>query len=99
MKEITMEMMESWIPELLQILKLAGNAILEVYHRDFSIQIKSDNSPVTEADVMSSEMILKGLQQLTPEVMVICEEFSLAILYIAKQGKVSLAFGSIGWNQ
>ena len=28
----------------------AGSAIMDVYHTDYDIQIKADNSPVTEAD-------------------------------------------------
>ena len=35
----------------------AGKKILEVYQRDFSIETKADNSPLTEADKQSHEVI------------------------------------------
>ena len=35
----------------------AGKSIMEVYGKDFSIKLKSDNSPITEADLKSNEII------------------------------------------
>jgi 3'(2'), 5'-bisphosphate nucleotidase len=39
----------------------AGNEILKVYQTDFSTSTKSDNSPITEADVISNQIIKKSL--------------------------------------
>ncbi len=39
----------------------AGEAILEVYARDFDVEFKSDRSPLTEADKRSNEVILDAL--------------------------------------
>ncbi len=53
----------------------AGRAITEIYQSaGFSIEIKTDNSPVTQADKRSSQIINEGLQKLFPEIPVIDEE-------------------------
>ena len=41
----------------------AGNTIMEIYNRDFSIEYKDDKSPLTEADLASNEVIIQGLEQ------------------------------------
>jgi 3'(2'), 5'-bisphosphate nucleotidase len=54
------------IPELdiaIKAVNDAGNAILEIYQRDFTISKKSDDSPITDADLKSNEVIKKILSQ------------------------------------
>ncbi len=54
------------IPELDIAIKAAndaGNAILEIYQRDFKVSKKSDDSPITDADLKSNEIIKKILSQ------------------------------------
>ena len=41
----------------------AGNTIMEIYNRDFSIEYKDDKSPLTEADLASNEVIIKALEK------------------------------------
>lgn len=41
----------------------AGNTIMEIYNRDFSIEYKDDKSPLTEADLASNDVIVQGLQK------------------------------------
>ncbi len=55
----------------------AGNAILAVYATDFDVQSKSDNSPLTQADLASQRRIAAGLTALTPEIPIISEEEGL----------------------
>ncbi|MBY0424664.1 MAG: 3'(2'),5'-bisphosphate nucleotidase CysQ [Cytophagales bacterium] len=55
----------------------AGNAIMHVYndpnfHHKF--EIKSDNSPLTEADIKSNQIITKGLTEKYPTIPIISEE-------------------------
>ena len=48
------------IPELdvaLQAVTKAGEAILEIYGKKFETLVKQDNSPITEADLKSNEII------------------------------------------
>ena len=40
----------------------SGQAILEVYRRDFTIEYKDDRSPLTEADKAAHEIICAGLK-------------------------------------
>lgn len=54
------------IPELdiaIKAVKEAGNAILEIYKRGFETHTKSDDSPITEGDLKSNEIIKKNLSQ------------------------------------
>ncbi len=41
----------------------AGRAILDVYHSDFSVEYKTDSSPLTLADKKSHEVIAKYLSE------------------------------------
>jgi 3'(2'), 5'-bisphosphate nucleotidase len=52
----------------------AGKRIMEVYETEFDITQKSDNSPLTEADMAAHHTIVEGLIQLTPELPVLSEE-------------------------
>ena len=65
------------IQEVIKIAEQAGNAILEIYHKDFSIEYKDDKSPLTEADKVSNQIIVDALKQLTPEIPIISEENKL----------------------
>ena len=54
------------IPELeiaIKAVEAAGEAILEIYQGDFEAFKKSDNSPITEADVKSNDIIKEILSQ------------------------------------
>ena len=54
------------IPELdiaIKAAKVAGDAILEIYQRDFDTHTKKDNSPITEGDLKSNEIIKKILSE------------------------------------
>ena len=52
----------------------AGAAIMRVYAQDFSVETKSDNSPVTAADMAAHHIISAGLAALTPQIPVLSEE-------------------------
>ena len=41
----------------------AGNTIMEIYNRDFTVEYKDDKSPLTEADLASNEVIIKALEK------------------------------------
>ena len=55
----------------------AGDRILEVYATDFDVQSKADESPLTQADLASHEVIAAGLAKLTPDTPIISEEEGL----------------------
>ena len=52
----------------------AGDAILSVYARDFSVETKDDDSPLTQADLASHRIIVEGLRRLAPDIPVLSEE-------------------------
>lgn len=53
----------------------AGKVILEIYKSDFKIEYKKDNSPVTEADKRSNELILSDIQKEFPDHSILSEEY------------------------
>lgn len=60
---------------VIDLLIVAGQAIMTFYHdHTFEIEIKSDNSPVTSADLASDSILTSGLQKLTPFWPIISEE-------------------------
>ena len=52
----------------------AGRAILEVYHTDFSVDLKADEFPLTLADIRSHQIIADGLRSAYPDIPVLSEE-------------------------
>ncbi len=55
----------------------AGGKIMEIYRGDaFNVQYKGDKSPVTDADLASDRLIVRGLRELTPDWPVLSEESS-----------------------
>lgn len=56
------------------IAKSAGEAIMKVYETDFDVENKSDNSPLTQADLAAHHLIVTALAQLTPEIPILSEE-------------------------
>ena len=59
-----------------QLAREAGDAIMQVYdgHKPMDVTSKSDNSPVTAADIAAHAVIAGGLQALTPDIPVLSEE-------------------------
>ena len=64
------------IPGLLDINSRASKAIMDVYatFQAGDEIVKSDNSPLTRADQQSHDIIVDGLQKLTPHIKIISEE-------------------------
>ncbi len=72
------------INEIIQIAQKAGDAILEIYNKDFNVEYKDDKSPLTDADKVSNEIITDALQKLTPQIPIISEENKLLDYQIRK---------------
>lgn len=62
------------LPALSRIASEAGALIMGVYARDFEVEFKGDDSPLTQADLLAHRHIVEALQALTPDVPVISEE-------------------------
>ncbi|MFT6355551.1 MAG: 3'(2'), 5'-bisphosphate nucleotidase [Cryomorphaceae bacterium] len=71
---------EALMNEVAAIARNAGEAIMEIYQKDFGVEFKSDESPVTAADIKSHKVICAGLAKLAVELPVLSEE-SVAIAW------------------
>lgn len=83
---ITSSELASLIPATVALAKQAGKAILDFYDsRDaYTITIKPDASPVTEADIAAHKLIVKGLPTLLADTPVLSEE-SVNIPFTTRQ--------------
>ena len=52
----------------------AGLVIMEVYEKDFSVDYKSDLSPLTIADKLANDLIIKNLRKYFPDYSILSEE-------------------------
>lgn len=52
----------------------ASKAIMEIYSRDFEVEYKDDNSPLTKADLQANEIICNSLINLYPNIPIMSEE-------------------------
>ena len=52
----------------------AGKIILDIYSRDFAVEYKSDDSPLTEADKKSNDLICGRLKKYAPYIDILAEE-------------------------
>jgi 3'(2'), 5'-bisphosphate nucleotidase len=57
-----------------QVARSAGQAIMDIYSREFTVAEKDDRSPLTEADLAAHQVILRGLRSLTPSIPILSEE-------------------------
>lgn len=63
------------IPVIRKLALEAGDKIMEIYGADdFDVKVKSDDSPVTEADEAADALISAGLRMAFPDMMLVTEE-------------------------
>ncbi len=74
MKDVNAILPEDHLVALLLLAKEAGEGILKIYTAGFEVVLKEDHSPLTLADQISHDIIVKGLEALTPRIPVISEE-------------------------
>ena len=59
---------------LIDTFNKAGKESIELYDKGLKIEIKKDNSPVTNGDLRANELITKKILELTPNIPIISEE-------------------------
>ncbi|TCP96591.1 3'(2'),5'-bisphosphate nucleotidase [Cricetibacter osteomyelitidis] len=69
-----LELSQKLLNDVLQIAHQAGRHLREFYQQSVDIQIKSDNTPVTNADLFISRFLTEKLTALTPNIPVLSEE-------------------------
>jgi len=62
------------LQHVIAIAKKAGEAIMQIYAKDFSVEVKEDQSPLTEADLASHHLICDELSKLYPDIAILSEE-------------------------
>ena len=62
------------IEDLKNIALKAGEIIMEIYKKDFMVDYKDDQSPLTQADLKSNELICSELNRLYPNIPIMSEE-------------------------
>lgn len=72
------------ISDIVSIAKEAGNAIMDIYNQDFSVEQKEDKSPLTAADKAGNSIIVDHLTKLYPDIPIISEENKLTDFSIRK---------------
>lgn len=78
------------LPQICQLAEEAGQAIMRIYTQstveDVQLAPKSDDSPLTLADLASHHIIMKGLALLTPDIPVVSEEDNQSLTHRKPQG-------------
>ena len=62
------------LQDVIHIAQQAGEHLQRFYQHSVSVQIKADNTPVTEADLFSSQFLTEKLTALTPHIPILSEE-------------------------
>ena len=62
------------LEKVADIAREAGKAVMEIYQRDFEVEFKADESPLTEADTRANEIICRRLEELYSGVPMLSEE-------------------------
>ena len=75
------------IHSIIEIAINAGEAILEIYKQDFTVELKTDNSPLTIADKKSNDIIVTALKNIDATIPIISEENKLLEYEIRKSWK------------
>ena len=94
-----MESISTLLEPAIEIARQAGERIREIYEEgQFQEITKSDNTPVTTADLAAHDLIVSALTQLAPEIPILSEED--ADIPLADRQKLAqiLAYRSPGWD-
>ena len=71
---INMQLSQSLLDQVRALANEAGKHLARFYQQDVRIQTKSDNTPVTEADLFVSQFLIEKLTALFPDIPVLSEE-------------------------
>ena len=59
---------------LIDTFNIAGKESIDLYARGLKIEIKEDNTPVSNGDLRVNEIITKKIEELTPNLPIVSEE-------------------------
>tara|TARA_Y100000816_G_C26025246_1_gene536513 strand:- start:240 stop:1013 length:774 start_codon:yes stop_codon:yes gene_type:complete len=64
------------LDELIKIVHIAGSEIIKIYKKKVVKKYKSDNTPVTNADIKANNIICNGLKKQFPDISIVSEELT-----------------------
>ena len=67
-------MFSTLLPKLISLTSEAGETIMTLHNDNMSFIVKSDKTPLTQADKISHNLITKTLKKITPGVPILAEE-------------------------
>ena len=67
-------MFSTLLPKLISLTYESGETILALHKNNMGFIIKSDNTPLTQADKISHNLITETLKKITPDVPILSEE-------------------------
>jgi len=59
---------------LIETFNIAGKESIEIYKKGLKIEVKEDNSPVSNGDLRVNEILTKKIEELTPNIPIVSEE-------------------------
>ena len=68
------EELKSICEKLLVTFEIAGKEAIDLYDKGLKIEIKEDNSPVSNGDLRVNELITNKIKELTPNIPIVSEE-------------------------
>jgi len=68
------EELAALLSQVLEIAEAAGREIMRIYEGGFSVTLKSDRSPLTEADIAAQRLIASGLHAVRADIPLLGEE-------------------------
>ena len=66
--------LKSIAENLCPVMEKAGKKSIEIFDSGLKIEIKKDNSPVTNGDLEVNEILTKKIKEITPNIPIISEE-------------------------
>ena len=68
------EELEKISKNLIETFNIAGRESIEIYKKGLKIEIKEDNSPVSNGDLKVNEILTNRIEELTPNIPIVSEE-------------------------
>ena len=68
------EELEKISKNLIETFDIAGRKSIEIYKKGLKIEIKEDNSPVSNGDLKVNEILTNRIKELTPNIPIVSEE-------------------------
>jgi 3'(2'), 5'-bisphosphate nucleotidase len=73
------------INDLLQTTKEVGELIMSHYHKNTEFEVKDDDTPITELDLLAHDFLVAKLNKITPNINIISEEDDIVDFEVRKK--------------